>query len=243
MYNPKQTPWMNVYLPRSGLDPAGTGSRAQENVRPREFTEGLGDLENSDIAIWSSPGEIEAEDSVELENFEPIASYNWLDTPVPTIAVPGKFPHHVNPLCISFTRSLSTLGSPPIWNFSSPLKVDKDWAPVYVDINSHKLPSSPFTPLMLAVQHMKPSFDFSEIDIITDRNNLRKLAGWAAGDAINGFRIDVELVGKTLLLSRWEPITRSEKPAWVTRFSFSRLLPKIPLSASKAKSIIASIRW
>ena len=38
--------------------------------------------------------------------------------------------------------------------------------------------------------------------------------GWAAGDSENEFRIDVELAGETLLLTRWERQTRDARPGF-----------------------------
>jgi len=50
--------------------------------------------------------------------------------------------------------------------------------------------------------------DWPTVDVITDRNGLRKLLRWlnpSPGRDVRDFRIDVELVGaKTLVLSRWE---------------------------------------
>lgn len=45
----------------------------------------------------------------------------------------------------------------------------------YIDDNAaNTLPSiNPLEPLFLAIDVVAPDFDFSDIDIITDRNNLR----------------------------------------------------------------------
>ncbi|KAK4700049.1 hypothetical protein P7C70_g6206, partial [Phenoliferia sp. Uapishka_3] len=51
---------------------------------------------------------------------------------------------------------------------------------------------------------MDPDFDFKKLDIVTDRNNLRKLLRWAAGVSDKDVRIDVDQVGNTLLFTRWE---------------------------------------
>ncbi len=40
-----------------------------------------------------------------------------------------------------------------------------------------------------------------------DRNSLRKLLGWVKG-LKEGFRIDCEIIGRTILCSRWEERTR-----------------------------------
>lgn len=60
-------------------------------------------------------------------------------------------------------------------------------------------------------------FDWSSVDIVTDRNGLRKLLRWinaVSGDPPRDFRIDVELAGsKTVLLNRWEQLTKEQPGA------------------------------
>jgi hypothetical protein len=87
-----------------------------------------------------------------------------------------------------------------------PYPVPRDNRLVYVDQNASRLSSSPLLPLIAAVSHCAPDFDFSSVDFITDRNGLRKLLRWASGDENAGtFRIDLEFVGvKTILMQRWE---------------------------------------
>ena len=55
------------------------------------------------------------------------------------------------------------------------------------------------------------ALEWTSVDIITDRNNLLKLAAWADSGCSDkhkkkkGFRIDFELVGgRTVLFQRWE---------------------------------------
>ncbi|KAL8284162.1 hypothetical protein RQP46_004911 [Phenoliferia psychrophenolica] len=71
-------------------------------------------------------------------------------------------------------------------------------------VNAYRVPTSPLSPLFVAVKQMQPDFEFKNLDIVTDRNNLRKLLRWAAGVADKDVRIDVEQVGQTLLFTRWE---------------------------------------
>jgi hypothetical protein len=66
------------------------------------------------------------------------------------------------------------------------------------DINGH-----PLEPLALSIKHLHPEgFEFSEIDLITDRNNLRKIFNWIRGNSKRkDFRIDLEILGgKTLIM-------------------------------------------
>jgi hypothetical protein len=75
----------------------------------------------------------------------------------------------------------------------------------------------PLLPLFAAADaihdnNKKPPVDWPAVDVITDRNGLRKLLRWlnpSEGREVRDFRIDVELVGaKTIVLNRWEGRTR-----------------------------------
>jgi hypothetical protein len=56
--------------------------------------------------------------------------------------------------------------------------------------------------------------DYKALDLISNRNNLRKLLRWATGGADKAFRIDVELVGtKTVVFSRCEEETAETIPS------------------------------
>lgn len=92
-------------------------------------------------------------------------------------------------------------GSPRIWNESASLPtVPPDTEDQVIDPNGLRLPETPLLPIFLAVPS---TFDWPSIDIVTDRNNLRKLFSWVQGRA-DKFRIDVELAGDTVLFNRWE---------------------------------------
>ena len=72
-----------------------------------------------------------------------------------------------------------------------------------VDQSSYRCPVFPLAPLVLAVREHDPSFDFKSIELVADRNNLRKLLRWTSGGT-SDFRLDVEVAGGTVLLTRWE---------------------------------------
>ncbi|KAL0954098.1 hypothetical protein HGRIS_005245 [Hohenbuehelia grisea] len=128
---------------------------------------------------------------VELSNITYIGSYNWVDAESPTIIVPGY---------------------PRVW-VDRPLPYtvlpDRGWQ--FINQNRHRLPQTPLLPLITAVNHRYEegpvdasgitSFDWSTVDIVTDRNNLRKLLGWV-GQRAKGkeFRIDLQLAGKKTVL-------------------------------------------
>ncbi|KAL1980065.1 hypothetical protein VTN96DRAFT_4684 [Rasamsonia emersonii] len=55
---------------------------------------------------------------------------------------------------------------------------------------------------------MKPEFRFTDVDLITDRNSLRKLFNLAAHKGSESFRIDLSIVHNTLFLIRHERSNR-----------------------------------
>ena len=68
------------------------------------------------------------------------------------------------------------------------------------------MPSSSLTSLFAAIDTVGKPVNWPSIDVIADRNSLRKLLWWVDGShSDDDFRIDLELVGKkTLLMNRWE---------------------------------------
>lgn len=68
-------------------------------------------------------------------------------------------------------------------------------------------------------QKAAPPVDWPKVDVITDRNGLRKLLRWlnpSPGREVRDFRIDVQLVGtKTLVLNRWEGRARAALRSFV----------------------------
>jgi hypothetical protein len=69
--------------------------------------------------------------------------------------------------------------------------------------------ASPLTPLFVAIDAYHGTADKTEyklFDVVSDRNNLRKLLRWATGSAdAKDFRIDIDLAGNTCLFTRTEP--------------------------------------
>ncbi|KAL8672313.1 MAG: hypothetical protein Q9168_003229, partial [Polycauliona sp. 1 TL-2023] len=125
-----------------------------------------------------------------------IASYNWLDVSNPTILVPG---------------------SPPTWSPpTNPRSIPPDAGGfLYVDQNADRYPQCPIAPLFAAIRSLHPNYDFSSIDIITDRAPLRKLFAFAAGDPqLRDFRFGITVHGKgekkTVVLHRMEKMTREK---------------------------------
>ncbi|CAG9972473.1 unnamed protein product [Clonostachys byssicola] len=120
-----------------------------------------------------------------------LSSYNWIEGAKPTIAVPG---------------------SPPLWTPpKTPQKVAQDSGLVYIAQNAARHPESPLEPLFRSLFHKQPYFDISSIDVITDRNNIRKLLYFVNPKlnkfAPEPFTIKAEVVGETIIFSRDETAT------------------------------------
>jgi hypothetical protein len=121
-----------------------------------------------------------------------LASYNWIEAKTPTIVVPGL---------------------PPFWreqNSSRQLK--KDGGLVYIAQNAARHPESPLEPLFRALYMENPLFDISSVDIISDRNNVRKLLSFidpsADAHGLKDFTMRMELVNGTAVLHREETKTQ-----------------------------------
>lgn len=87
------------------------------------------------------------------------------------------------------------------------------------------MPKEVLLPLIEAVNRVKKmEFDWKSVDIVTDRNNLRKLTRWVGGgDSVRDFRIDLQLAGdKTVLMNRWERRTRELFSGRTYGFSFEK---------------------
>lgn len=108
-------------------------------------------------------------------------------------------------------------GSPPVWTNVNPRRVPQDRGLTYIDQNSARMgpKTSPLTPIFASIEALGADVDLQDFDVVTDRNNLRKLLRWASGTPEEkDFRIDVELAGKTCLFTR-----REEKDSeYVTEF-------------------------
>nr|UPX44726.1 hypothetical protein FAC1L15_02 [Penicillium camemberti] len=120
-----------------------------------------------------------------------LASYNWIEASTPTIAVPG---------------------SPAQWSAPlGPRQVKKDSGLVYISQNAARHPDSPLEPLFRSLYIEHPSFDINSIDIVTDRNNIRKLLSFVkpalSKNGLDAFTIQVDMTAQTAIFSRDETAT------------------------------------
>ncbi|KAJ6016511.1 hypothetical protein N7540_011102 [Penicillium herquei] len=134
-----------------------------------------------------------------ITKVEHLSSYNWIESSSPTIAVPG---------------------CPPLWSPpQTPLKVAKDSGLIYIAQNAFRHPECPLEPLIRSLYIEQPSYDIQQVDLITDRNNIRKLLSFInndLGDAAKAFTIEVEVIGSTAIFCRAE----TETHRFIGRYEF-----------------------
>jgi hypothetical protein len=148
----------------------------------------------STTRVTISRGDIQQNDVPEatITDVKPLASYNWIEAANPTIAVPGIPPRW----------------SPPL----VPRQLPKDTGLVYIAQNAARHPSSPLEPLFRALYTAEPAFDLRSVDVVSDRNNIRKLLTFidpsSSRNGLEPFTIDVESNGSTVVFSRTETKTK-----------------------------------
>ena len=146
-----------------------------------------------------------------ITNVEAVTSYNWLDRKKPTIAVPGK----LVPLLTLSRRRLTSIGMPAQWlnrvQFQPLLKPDSESR--YLDQNAAKYGQSPFEPGIKAVLHQNSDYDFTTLDLITDRYALASLLEFANGKQ-KAFSFGAQVIGHTIVCVRDDAEPRQD----ITKF-------------------------
>jgi hypothetical protein len=78
--------------------------------------------------------------------------------------------------------------------------VKKDNGLVYISQNAARHPDSPLEPLFRSLYIEHPSFDINSIDVVTDRNNIRKLLSFIkptlSRNGLDPFTIQVEMTAQ-----------------------------------------------
>jgi hypothetical protein len=131
-------------------------------------------------------------EDAKITDVKHLASYNWIEALHPTIAVPGM---------------------PPRWlDVSLPKQLPKDTGLFYIAQNAARHPKYPMEPLFRAIQEEHPNFNYGDVGIISDRNNLRKLLSFVDPatnkHASDDFTIDAECIGDAVVLNRVEAHTQ-----------------------------------
>jgi len=129
---------------------------------------------------------------VSVTDVEHLASYNWIEAPTPTIVVPGL---------------------PSTWRgINTPRQLKKDNGLIYVAQNAARNPESPMEPLFRALYVENPAFDISAVDIVSDRNNIRKLLSFiepsSSVHGVKSFTMRMEVVNEVVFLHREETLTQ-----------------------------------
>jgi len=150
----------------------------------------LAEWRTSDLGVKKD--EAVEPDSTTKKHFELMASYNW----VPLGPKEGK--------AVLVVPGLPARWTPP----PLPAWLTPDTGLWFIDQNGYRNPSSPLEPTLLSLFILQPTFDPNSLDLITDRNNLRKLfrfvRGNKPGNCMFDFKMHIEVVNKTVLLTRWE---------------------------------------
>jgi len=114
-----------------------------------------------------------------------------------------------------------------------------------VDQNSARVPRYPFEPLFSATATMNPSFRFDTVDVVTNRNSLRKLLDFCTGRIGQDFRVNLLLVKNTLFIERCEKSLRelaigSQNSGWGHSFeeSFTEYPPGLRNSAGHHRALV-----
>jgi hypothetical protein len=137
--------------------------------------------------------ELKAPSSALISDVKHLSSYNWMEKPTPTIVVPG---------------------SPALWTApKTPQKLRKDSGLIYIAQNAARHPKSPLEPLFRALYLAHPLFDIHSTNVVSDRNNIRKLFSFVSGrtgtgNDIEPFTINIEAVKNTIILCRMETATQ-----------------------------------
>jgi hypothetical protein len=80
---------------------------------------------------------------------------------------------------------------------------------VYIDQNAARNPRFPLESLFRALSIENPEFNIGDVDLVTDRNNIRKLLRFVQASSNDTFQIKVEIAGdKTALFTRVEEKTK-----------------------------------
>lgn len=153
-----------------------------------------------------------SDEPLKITDFKHLASYTWRNETTPTITVPGRNPLPTVRAAPFLSGRLSFKAVPPRWSPPSPAPhLDPDYSTVFIDQNAALCPSSPLEPLFRAVLVQDPDLSLRNVDLVTDRGNIRKLLRFVQGSTNEHFRILVEVVGDgdtpTALFTRVETKT------------------------------------
>ncbi|KAK6193294.1 hypothetical protein LQW54_012595 [Pestalotiopsis sp. IQ-011] len=117
-----------------------------------------------------------------LGGCELLCSYNWINRARPSIYVPE--------------------GAPVFKEISVPITLKADSGLQYIDQNAARVPRYPFEVVFNALQVMNPEVTFDEIDVLVNRNSLRRLLEFCQGRRPDSFRLNLFVINNTLVIER-----------------------------------------
>lgn len=125
--------------------------------------------------------------SATITDVQQLSSYNYVDTEDEKL-------------------NLVIPGSPNVWSPpGGSTRLSKDEGLVYIDQHAARHPNYPLEPLFRALYVSHPTLDITSANVITDRNNIRKLLRFISSESKDDFTISVEVIDNTVLLGRHEP--------------------------------------
>ena len=136
---------------------------------------------------------LEYPEAMVIKDFKDVGSHSWTEVDgSPVLVIPGAPPRWTNP--------------------APPIRVQPDQGVRFVDhtgAQCDKLGVNRLAPLFQSVDYCTPEFDYKQLDIVCNRNNLRNLLHWIEYSTKKDFRIDLHLVndGKTLVMLEHEVAT------------------------------------
>lgn len=134
------------------------------------------------IAHWEV--EYSEQPVTSTNGYEFLCSYSWKQTTSATMYVPG---------------------TPARWTPPTlPKQLSQDRGSHWCDQHGHRVPRHQFEPLFQALAVMNPTVRFSDVDIVINRNTLQKLYKFASFKRGTAFYVDLDMVQKTLFISRRE---------------------------------------
>lgn len=124
---------------------------------------------------------------------------------------------------ISSLNAKST-GCAPRWrNNTLPITLREDKGSYFVHQNAARIPKYAFEPVFRASALLNPGFRFDNVDIVANRNSLRKLFDFCGGRVNSNFKVNLSIVKDTLFIERCEMSARelirgSNRSGWGHNF-------------------------
>ncbi|KAJ8133528.1 hypothetical protein O1611_g86 [Lasiodiplodia mahajangana] len=157
---------------------------------------------------------------------ELICSYSWQDSKEAAIIIPGFA---------------------PIWqHVPLPITLPADKGNYFIDQSAARVPRYPFEPVFRAAEAMNPTINFADVDIVINRNSLRKLLDFCGGTVSDSFRINLAMVDNTLFIERHERNARelirgTQTHGW--GHNFEKAFTKLPKELEHSTQYHRVIRY